>query len=69
MPPYIPPRRNDAPRVIIPKKAGTPLIIPLLPKGMKILKGIMWNVRKLSFVDHDTKSQTYLDRQYYMDTV
>ena len=69
MPPYIPPRHNDALKVTNPKKAWAPLIVALVPKGMKVLKDIMSNVRKLSFVDHDTKRQIDLDLQNYMDTI
>ena len=67
--PYIPPRHTDAPRVTIQKKVGEPLIVSLLLKGMKVMKDVMMNVRKLSFVDHDTKSQIDLDHQNYMDNV
>ena len=69
MPHYIVPRCTDAPRVMIPKKEWAPLIVPLVPKGVKVLQDIMPNLRKLSFVDHDTRIQIDLDCQNYMDTV
>ena len=67
MPPYVPPRCRDAPRVTIPKRIGAPLIVPLVPKEVKVLKDIFPNVRKLSYADHDMKVQADLDRQNYMD--
>ena len=69
MPCYVPPIRRDEPRVTIPKRTGAALIVPLVPKGVKVLKDILPNVRNLSYIDHDTKPQTDLDHRNYMDTV
>ena len=41
----------------------------MVPKGVKVLMDIMSSLRKLSFVDHDTKKHIELDHQKYMDTV
>ena len=64
--PYILPRRSNALKVRIPKKSGAPLIAPLVLKGVKVLKDILSNLWKLSFCDHDTKKQKYLDKKNYM---
>ena len=69
MPHYIPPRRTDAPRITVLEKKAAPLIVPLVPKGVKVLKDIIPNLRKLSFDDHDMRIQTDLDHQNYIDTV
>ena len=69
MPPYILPRCTNTPKVKIPKKTGAPLIATFVPKGVKLLMDIMSNLRKLSFVDHDTKNQRDLNHKNYMDTI
>ena len=69
MPPYVSPRCKDAPKFTVPKGAKTPLITPLIPRGVKVVKDILSNVETLSYVDHDTKPRVYLDRNKYMKIV
>ena len=69
VPPYIPPRCSDAPKVKISKRTWVLLIAPLVPKGVKASIDIFLILWKLSFVDHDTKKQKYLDRVNYRMTV
>ena len=67
MPPYVSPRCKDAPKFTVPKGAKTPLIMPLIPRGVKVVKDILSNVETLSYVDHDTKPQIDLEHIKYMD--
>ena len=69
MPHYVSSRCRDAPKFTIPKRKNTPLIAPLIPKGVKVVKDILPNVEKLSYADHDTKPQPDLDRNNYMGIV
>ena len=69
MPPSITPRYTDALKLKNPKQTGVPLITPLVPKGVKVLMDSIPNLRKLSFVDHDTKKHRGMDQKKYMDTV
>ena len=41
----------------------------MVPKGVKASIDIFLNLWKLSFVDHDTKKQKYLDCENYMVTM
>ena len=67
MPPYVSPRGRDATKVIVLKSTKTPLITPLIPKGVKVVKYNLPNVEILSYVDHDTKPQTDMNRINYME--
>ena len=69
IPPYIPPKRIDSLKVKIPQQTGAPLIVPLVPKGVKVLMDIMLNLRKLYFADHDMKNHRDLELRNYMDIV
>ena len=69
LPPYITPRCADAPKVEIPTKSRAPLVKPIVPKGVNVLKNILLNQQKLSFIDHDTKKQKDLDRKNYKLTM
>ena len=69
MPPYITPRRINALKFKNPKQTGVPLITPLVPKGVKVLMDSIPNLRKLCFVDHDTKKHRFMDHKKYMDTL
>ena len=61
MPPYVPPRCRNELEVTVLKGAKTLLIVPLIPKGVKVVKDILPNVKNISYVDHDTKTQQDLD--------
>ena len=67
--PYITPRCSDASKMKIPTKSCAPLVKPIVPKGVNVLKNILLNQQKLSFIDHDTKKQKDLDRKNYKLTV
>ena len=67
MPPYVSPRHKDALKFAFQKIERTPLIVTLIPRGMKVVKEILPNVKKLSYADHDTKPQIDLDRKNYME--
>ena len=41
--------------------------MPLIPKGLKVVKDILNNVEKISYVNHDTNLKLELDRKNYMD--
>ena len=69
MPPYITPRRTNDLKLKNPKQIGVPLIMPLVPKGVKLLMDSIPNLRKLSFIDHDTKKHKGMDCKKYMDTI
>ena len=69
LPPYIPPRWEEAMKVKIPTKIQALLVAPKLLKGIKVWKKIMPNLQKLSFDNHDTNNLSTLDRNSYMDLV
>ena len=49
LPPYIPPRRKDAPWVSVPIKGHATRVAPKITKGMAMLCDIMPQIQKLSF--------------------
>ena len=67
LPPYVPPRRKNAPEATIPKNRKIPLIVPLITEGVKVVKYIPPNVKNISYADHDTKLQLDLDHKNHMD--
>ena len=69
LPPYITPRCADAPKVKIPTKSHASVVKPIVPKGVNVLKNIVLNQQKLSFIDHDTKKHKDLDKKNYKLTV
>ena len=52
-PPYIPPKSDDAPNIIILKNARCPLAAPIIPKRVWVTQSILTNLKKMTFVDHD----------------
>ena len=69
LPPYIPPRRTDAPWAIITSKNYATLVAPKLTKGIEVLQDIMPQLHKLSFKYHDTNKLRDMDRRNYMEMV
>ena len=66
LPPYVSPRRRDAPKDVVPNNEKTPPIVPFIPKVVKVVKNILPNVQKIAYADHDTKTQLDLDCRNYM---
>ena len=69
LPPYIPPRRTEAPWVSVPSKGHATLVAPKIPKRMIILYDTMPQLQKLAFEDSNTRKIRYLDRKNYMKVV
>ena len=69
MPPYIPPRRKDAPWVGVPIKGHATRVAPKITKGMTILHDILPNLVKIFFQDSNTSKISDLDRKNYMKLV
>ena len=69
LPPYVPPRHRNAPEATILKNGKILLIAVLVPKGVKVVKYILPNVKNLSYIDHDMKPPPELDHKNYMDSV
>ena len=62
-PHYICPRRADAKKVELPKKANTILVAPRIPQNVLLLMNIMSNIVKLTIEDFDTRQQEGLKRE------
>jgi hypothetical protein len=59
---YIPPRKDTAPQVRLPKDAKYPLVMPEIPPGVIIEGDLMGKVVALKFLDHDiTDAQKFLE--------
>jgi hypothetical protein len=52
---YIPPRKDIAPQVTLPKNDKYPLVTPEIPHGGIIEGDLMGKVVALNFLDHDIK--------------
>ena len=52
---YIPPRKDDAPHVVIRNNSKYPLVKTTIVKGVHAMMDIMYNLKKFSFYDHELR--------------
>ena len=66
---YIPPRKDDATEIKIPKNARCQLVAPTIPKVVWVTQNILANLKKMTFVDHDLQKFPDLAMNKYMVSI